>query len=75
MPKRSKPEPKTPVSGSKQLRTVSIALPSSIIAHAITYELKTMLVGSIARAVAVYGVAEVVIFDDSEKSGGEFYSR
>ena len=68
--KRSAPEPAT-----KKLRTVSIALPSSVIAHAITYEQKTMLVGHIARAVAVYGVSEVVVYEDSEKSGGEFSSE
>ena len=70
MPKRPAPEPKS----GKQLRTVSVALPSSLITHAITYELKTMLVGQIARAVAVYGVSEVVVYEDSEKSGGEFSS-
>ncbi|OAX83741.1 hypothetical protein ACJ72_01898 [Emergomyces africanus] len=44
--------------------TLSIALPGSIIANAQSHDQKTFLVGSIARALAVFCVDEVVIFDD-----------
>ncbi|KZF24716.1 DUF171-domain-containing protein [Xylona heveae TC161] len=44
--------------------TVSVALPGSIIANAQTPELKTILAGQVARALAVFCVDEVVIFDD-----------
>ncbi|KAL1959576.1 hypothetical protein VTO42DRAFT_1611 [Malbranchea cinnamomea] len=44
--------------------TVSIALPGSIIANAQSHDQKTHLAGSIARALAVFCVDEVVIFED-----------
>ncbi|KAL8895870.1 MAG: hypothetical protein Q9207_007974 [Kuettlingeria erythrocarpa] len=44
--------------------TVSVALPGSIIAHTLTPDLKTQLAGQIARALAVFCVDEVVVFDD-----------
>ncbi|KAI4138899.1 MAG: hypothetical protein LQ341_004459 [Variospora aurantia] len=46
--------------------TVSVALPGSIIANALTPELKGLLAGQIARALAVFCVDEVVIFDDGQ---------
>ncbi|KAF9875132.1 deoxyribose-phosphate aldolase [Colletotrichum karsti] len=45
--------------------TVSIAVPSSILADAITPERRTSVAGRIARALAVFGIDEVVIYDDS----------
>ncbi|EMR11084.1 hypothetical protein PNEG_00683 [Pneumocystis murina B123] len=45
--------------------TVTIALPGSIVANAQGLELKTALVGQIARALVIFCVDEVVIFDDS----------
>ncbi|PGH10561.1 deoxyribose-phosphate aldolase [Helicocarpus griseus UAMH5409] len=47
--------------------TLSIALPGSIIANAQSHEQKTFLVGSIARALAVFCVDEVVIFEDDAR--------
>jgi methyltransferase len=44
--------------------TLSVALPGSIISNAKSHEQKTFLAGQIARALAVYCVDEVVIFDD-----------
>ncbi|KAG7007697.1 hypothetical protein G7Y79_00008g023350 [Physcia stellaris] len=51
--------------------TVSIAVPGSIIANAQSPDLKTQLAGRIARALAVFCVDEVVVFDDGQtkKSG------
>ncbi|CAK3791526.1 related to transcription co-repressor GAL80 [Lecanosticta acicola] len=46
--------------------TLSIALPGSIIANALTHDQKTSLAGQIARACAVFCVDEVVIFDDGQ---------
>lgn len=45
---------------------MSIALPGSIIANAVTHDQKTSLAGQIARACAVFCVDEVVIFDDGQ---------
>ncbi|KAI5364552.1 Putative RNA methyltransferase, nucleic acid-binding, tRNA (guanine-N1-)-methyltransferase [Septoria linicola] len=46
--------------------TLSLALPGSIIANALTHDQKTSLVGQIARACAVFCVDEVVVFDDGQ---------
>ncbi|MCJ1319059.1 hypothetical protein MMC15_004392 [Xylographa vitiligo] len=48
--------------------TLSIALPGSIIANAQSQDLKATLAGQIARALAVFCVDEVVIFDDGQGS-------
>lgn len=45
--------------------TVSVALPGSIVNNAQTWELKTALVGQIARACAIFSVNEIIIFDES----------
>ena len=45
--------------------TVSLAIPGSILRNAVTRELKTYIVGQIARAVVIHEVDEVVIFVDS----------
>ncbi|KAI9817686.1 MAG: hypothetical protein M1832_004580 [Thelocarpon impressellum] len=44
--------------------TLSVALAGSIIANAQSHELKTAMAGQIARALAVFCVDEVVVFDD-----------
>lgn len=44
--------------------TVSIALPGSIISNAQSLELRTTMAGQIARAISVFCVDEVVVFDD-----------
>ena len=44
--------------------TVSVALPGSIIHNAQTAELRTYLAGQIARALVVFNVDEVVVFDE-----------
>ncbi|CAJ1409903.1 unnamed protein product [Effrenium voratum] len=44
--------------------TLSVALPASIMDNAQGGELKAVLVGHIARALTIYGVDEVVIFED-----------
>ncbi|KAK4985957.1 hypothetical protein LTR50_005620 [Elasticomyces elasticus] len=46
--------------------TLSIAIPGSIVTNAITFERKTALASSIARASAVFNVDEIVIFNDGQ---------
>ena len=51
--------------------TLSIALPGSIIANAKNHDQKTFLCGQIARALAVFCVDEVIIFNDEPPSSGK----
>jgi methyltransferase len=50
--------------GPPRTSTLSIALPGSIIANAKSHDQKTYLCGAIARALAVFNVDEIVIFND-----------
>lgn len=45
--------------------TVSLALPSSLVRYAQSRELKTYLVGQIARACSIHEVDEIIVFVDS----------
>jgi len=47
--------------------TLSLALPGSILGNAQSGELRTYLAGQIARALAVFSVDEVIVFDDEGK--------
>ncbi|GMH93744.1 hypothetical protein TrVE_jg12170 [Triparma verrucosa] len=51
--------------------TLSIAVPTSIVANAQSKELKTMLCGQIARAATIYCVDEIVIYEDVEGGKNE----
>lgn len=51
--------------------TVSLALPGSILDNAQSPELRTYLAGQIARALAVFSIDEVVVFDESGKARSE----
>nr|GLL46626.1 putative methyltransferase C9orf114 [Ipomoea trifida] len=53
---------------SNELPTVSIALPGSIIDNAQSLELATRLAGQIARAVTIFRIDEVVVFDNMGNS-------
>lgn len=44
--------------------TTSVALPASIVENCQSFELKAMLVGQIARALTIYAVDEVVLYED-----------
>ncbi|XP_034176089.2 28S rRNA (uridine-N(3))-methyltransferase [Osmia lignaria lignaria] len=48
----------------KDISTVSIAVPGSILDNAQSPELRTYLAGQIARAACVYKIDEIVVFDD-----------
>ncbi|KAI6782579.1 uncharacterized protein J7T54_003591 [Emericellopsis cladophorae] len=45
--------------------TISVAVPSSVLANLVTADQRLTLPGRIARALAVFSVDEVIIFDDS----------
>lgn len=47
--------------------TLSVAFPASIIANAQTKELKAYLVGQLARAMTIFSVDEVILWDDQHK--------
>lgn len=49
---------------SGRAHTFSVALPSSIIENAQSGELKAMLVGQIARALTIFSIDEVVLYED-----------
>ncbi len=52
------------VGGKGRNWTVSIAIPGSVVDNAQSKELKTLLVGQIARAAAIFKVDEVVVYND-----------
>lgn len=55
----------TPVAPSlKELTTISIAVPGSILENAQSAELRTYLAGQIARAACIFKVDEIIVFDD-----------
>ncbi|PYI07100.1 DUF171-domain-containing protein [Aspergillus sclerotiicarbonarius CBS 121057] len=56
--------------------TLSVAIPGSIIANAHSIEQKTLLAGIIARALGVFCVDEVIVFDDDESGAPyDFYDH
>ena len=55
-------------------KTISIALPASIILNAQTSELKAYLIGQIARCAAIFNVNEIVVFDEY-CTNGDYYDE
>ncbi|XP_041481350.1 putative methyltransferase C9orf114 isoform X2 [Lytechinus variegatus] len=51
--------------------TLSIALPGSILDNAQSPELRTYLAGQIARAVTIFNIDEIIIFDESGAAARE----
>lgn len=60
---------KVPCLNRPRFSTVSIAVPGSVVSNCQTRELRTVVVGQIARAAAVYHVDEIIVFDDHLTSG------
>lgn len=48
----------------KEISTVSIAIPGSILDNAQSPELRASLAGQIARSACIYNIDEIIIFDD-----------
>ncbi|KAG5679100.1 hypothetical protein PVAND_008693 [Polypedilum vanderplanki] len=48
----------------KEVSTISIAIPGSILENAQSQELRTHLAGQIARAACIYNIDEIIVFDD-----------
>ena len=53
-----------PCRNKPRLTTLSIAIPGSVLTNCQTKELRTQLVGQIARAATIYHVDEIIVFDD-----------
>lgn len=67
--KKKKPQPEVKLSDEDNLdlkldKTVSIAIPASIILNAQTSELKAYLIGQIARCAVIFNINEIVVFDE-----------
>lgn len=56
---------KVPCPNRPRFSTLSMAIPGSVVSNAQTQELRTHLVGQIARAAAIYHVDEIIVFDDN----------
>ena len=55
---------RVPCRNRPRMATLSIAVPGSVVSNCQTRELKTQLVGQIARAATIYHVDEIIVFDD-----------
>jgi hypothetical protein len=53
-----------PCRGKPRFSTVSIAIPGSVVSNCQTRELRTQMVGQLARAATIYHVDEIIVFDD-----------
>ena len=62
-----------PCRNKPRFSTVSIAVPGSVLSNCQTRELRTLMVGQIARAATIYHVDEIVVFDD--QLGRKSHSR
>ncbi|KAF5205248.1 methyltransferase C9orf114 protein [Thalictrum thalictroides] len=70
--KKRKKDKQSKNSKNKEIPTVSIAVPGSIIHNAQSLELATRLAGQIARAATIFRIDEIVVFDN--KSSNSDYS-
>ena len=59
---------KLPINPKPHKPTVSIALPGSILASVPCDELKTYVVGQVARAAAIFNISELIIFNENATS-------
>lgn len=67
--KNSKKQGKEEANSIDKVKTLSIAIPSSIIDNAQSKELRSYLVGQIARTCAIFRVDEIIIYHDSLNKG------
>ena len=64
-----------PCRNKPRFSTLSIALPGSVLSNCQTRELRTLLVGQIARAATIYHVDEIIVFDDKLGKKNNNYNR
>ena len=64
-----------PCRNKPRFSTVSIALPGSVLSNCQTRELRTLLVGQIARAATIYHVDEIIVFDDKLGNNNNNYNN
>jgi hypothetical protein len=53
-----------PCRNKPRFSTLSMAVPGSVVSNCQTRELRTQMVGQIARAATIYHVDEIIVFDD-----------
>jgi hypothetical protein len=53
-----------PCRNQPRFSTLSMAVPGSVVSNCQTRELRTQMVGQIARAATIYHVDEIIVFDD-----------
>jgi len=69
---------RVPCPNRPRISTLSIAIPGSVLSNSPTKELRTQIVGQIARAAAMYHVDEIIVFDDKlakDMKGGYYHSQ
>ena len=71
-PKKEKEHPEFTKS-AKVNYTLSILIPSSIVDNAQSKELRTYLIGEIARTLGIFKISEVIIFHDKLKDNSKDY--
>ena len=59
------------MSTTGRAHTLSIAIPTSIVPASHPHELRTYIVGTLARAAAVYSIDEIVLYDDHSQSAAQ----
>ena len=64
-----------PCRNKPRFSTLSVALPGSVVSNCQTRELRTHLVGQIARAATIYHVDEIVVFDDKLSNRNDHHRR
>ena len=71
---KKKEEPKEEEKDDNKVKyTLSILLPSSIVDNAQSKELRTYLIGQLARTIGIFKISEVIIFHDKLKENSTDY--
>lgn len=71
---KQKEEPKQEEKEDNKIKyTLSILLPSSIVDNAQSKELRTYLIGQLARTIGIFKISEVIIFHDKLKENSTDY--
>lgn len=66
---------KPKIEKNKRNKTISIAVPISIIDSCLSLELQTILVGEIARISTVFQVNEIIVYNDKIKSSNDIGTK